>query len=261
MNIVVLIKQVPAVSDIKLDAENNNLVRVGAPSILNPVDKNALEAALAVKDAVGGTVTVMTMGTALAAEALRDAIAMGADEGILLTDRAMAGSDTLATGKILSKAIEKVGAVDLVFCGKKSTDGDTGQIPPAVAERLGMNLVTYAESVTVEGTTLKATRQNQGGMETIEAQLPAVCSVMETANVPRTPNIRGKMKAKKAVFTVWSLADIGLDAAEAGTEGSATKVTEVFAPEKHATGTMISGSNLSEAVDNLFAELTAKKLV
>lgn len=118
MNIVVLIKQVPAVSDIKLDAENNNLVRVGAPSILNPVDKNALEAALAIKDAVGGTITVMTMGTALAADALRDAIAMGADEGILLTDRAMAGSDTLATGKILSKAIEKVGAVDLVFCGK-----------------------------------------------------------------------------------------------------------------------------------------------
>ena len=139
MNIVVLVKQVPAVSEIEI-AQDNNLVRVGAPSMLNPVDKHAIEAAIAVKDAVGGTVTLITMGTAQAAEVMRDGIAVGADKGVLVSDERMAGSDTLATGLILAKAIEKIGDVDLVFTGKRSTDGDTGQIPPAVAQYLNISL-------------------------------------------------------------------------------------------------------------------------
>ena len=142
MNIAVLVKQVPSVSDIELDPKTNNLVRIGAPSMLNPVDLHAIEAALAVKDSVGGTVTLISMGMATAADAMRDGIAMGADKGVLVSDERMAGSDTLATGKILAKAIEKIGSVDLVFTGRQSTDGDTGQIPPAVAQRLGMSLLT-----------------------------------------------------------------------------------------------------------------------
>ena len=145
MNIVVLVKQVPSVSEIEI-AQDNNLVRVGAPSMLNPVDKHAIEAAIAVKDAVGGTVTLITMGTAQAAEVMRDGIAVGADKGVLVSDERMAGSDTLATGLILAKAIEKIGDVDLVFTGKRSTDGDTGQIPPAVAQYLNISLVSYADS-------------------------------------------------------------------------------------------------------------------
>ena len=197
----------------------------------------------------------------MAADVLREGMALGADHGILLSDERMAGSDTLATGKILARAIRKVGDVDLVLTGKQSSDGDTGQIPPAIAQHLGVNLVSYAESVTVKDGVLVATRKNHGGLQTVEAQLPAVCSVMETANTPRTPNIRSKMHAKQAVFDVWRLEDIGLDPAEAGTAGSATKVTELFAPEKHAIGTMITGANEAEAVHNLIAELTAKKVL
>ncbi len=156
MNIVVLVKQVPAISDIEI-AKDNNLVRVGAPSMLNPVDKHAIEAAVAVKDAIGGTVTILTMGNALAGEMMRDGIAIGADKGVLVSDERMAGSDTLATGLVLAKAIEKLGGADLVFTGKRSTDGDTGQIPPAIAQRLGMALISYANSVSVDGTTVTAT--------------------------------------------------------------------------------------------------------
>lgn len=261
MNIVVLIKQVPAVSDIVIDRQNHNLVRVGAPSVVNAVDLNALEEALVLKEAAGGTVTVVSMGTALASEALRSCIALGADKGVLISDERMAGSDTLATGKILALALKKLGPIDLILTGKQSADGDTGQIPPAIAQHLGMNLVTYAESISIADTTLTATRRNHGGLESVEAALPVVCSVMETLNVPRTPNIRGKMKAKKAVFDVWKLEDIGLDPSEAGSAGSATKVTELFAPEKHAVGTMISGATTEEAVMNLMADMTAKKLI
>ena len=150
MNIAVLVKQVPAVSDIQLSGDNN-LVRVGAPSMLNPVDLHALEAALALKDQEGGTVTLLTMGTALASDILREGIALGADKGILLSDERMAGSDTLATGQILAAALAKLGPLDLVLAGKRSTDGDTGQIPPALAQRLGMTLLSYADELEVEG--------------------------------------------------------------------------------------------------------------
>lgn len=261
MNIVVLVKQVPAVSEIEIDATNHNLVRVGAPTMLNPVDLHAIEAAVAIKEAVGGTITLISMGTANAAEAMREGVAIGADKGILVTDERMAGSDTLATGKILAKAIEKIGGVDLVLTGKQSSDGDTGQIPPAVAQHLGMALVSYAESVTVDGNMLKATRQNHGGLQTIEAAIPAVCSVMETANTPRTPNIKGKMSAKKAVFDAWRLEDIDLAAAESGKSGSATEVTGVFAPEPHATGIMISGDNEEQSVKELIKVLVSEKVI
>ncbi|ERT61974.1 MULTISPECIES: electron transfer flavoprotein subunit beta/FixA family protein [Megasphaera] len=261
MNIVVLVKQVPAVSDIEIDPKTNNLVRIGAPSMLNPVDFNAVEAALQVKEAVGGTVTLITMGTALAGEAMRDGIAIGADKGILVSDERMGGSDTLATGKILAKAIAAIGDVDLVFTGKQSADGDTGQIPPAVAQHLGMSLVSYADSVVVDGTTVKATRHNHGGIETVEAQLPAVCSVTELINTPRSPKIKGKMNAKKAIFDVWRLEDIQLDPAEAGKSGSATTVTTTFAPEKHAVGMMIEGSDTKDAVKKLVDTLASEKIL
>ena len=249
MNIAVLVKQVPSVSDIELDPKTNNLVRIGAPSMLNPVDLHAIEAALAVKDSVGGTVTLISMGMATAADAMRDGIAMGADKGVLVSDERMAGSDTLATGKILAKAIEKIGSVDLVFTGRQSTDGDTGQIPPAVAQHLGMS----------DG--LVITRKNRGGTEKVKAPLPLVCSVSETANTPRSANIRGKMNAKKAVFDTWRLEDLGLAPEEAGKAGSATAVAGVFAPEKHTVGIMIEGADEKAAIAELFKKLAADHIV
>lgn len=262
MNIVVLVKQVPAISDIEIDKKNHNLVRVGAPSKMNPVDMHAIEAALAVKDSVPGSkVTILTMGNALAGEIMRDGIAIGVDAGVLVSDERIAGSDTLATGTVLAKAIGTLGPVDLVFTGKRSTDGDTGQIPPAVAQNLGLNLLTYAESVSCDGTKVTITRKNNSGLETVEVPLPAVVSVMETANAVRSMNIRGKMKAKKAVFPVLKLEDLGLTADDAGTAGSATKVTELFAPEPAPTGTMISGATTEEAVSNLVSTLVSKQIL
>ena len=261
MNIAVLVKQVPSVSDIELDPKTNNLVRIGAPSMLNPVDLHAIEAALAVKDSVGGTVTLISMGMATAADAMRDGIAMGADKGVLVSDERMAGSDTLATGKILAKAIEKIGSGDLVFTGRQSTDGDTGQIPPAVAQRLGMSLLTYAEEVEATADGLIITRKNCGGTEKVKAPLPLVCSVSETANTPRSANIRGKMNAKKAVFDTWRLEDLGLAPEEAGKAGSATAVAGVFAPEKHTVGIMIEGADEKAAIAELFKKLAADHIV
>lgn len=256
MNIVVLVKQVPAISEIEI-AKDNNLVRVGAPSMLNPVDKHAIEAAVAVKDAAGGTVTLLTMGNALAGEILREGIAIGADQGILVSDERLAGSDTLATGLVLATAIQKIGGIDLVFTGKRSTDGDTGQIPPALAQRLGFSLISYATSVNVDGPTVQATRLNHGGIETVETQLPAVVSVTEKANTPRDAKIRGKMAAKKAVFTVWKIEDLGLNAEQVGSAGSATQVTELFAPQPVPVGIMIDGDTPAAKADNLIKELTA----
>lgn len=260
MNIAVLLKQVPAVSDIQLAADNN-LVRVGAPSMLNPVDLHALEAALALKDQEGGTVTLVTMGTALASDILREGIAMGADKGILLSDERMAGSDTLATGRILAAALGKLGPFDLVLTGKRSTDGDTGQIPPALAQRLGMTLLSYADELEVKEGKATIRRLNRGRVETLQAALPAVISVTEKCGNPRTPGIRGKMAAKKAVFPVWRLEDIELEPEKAGKAGSATAVTELFAPEPHPVGTMIQGATPAEAAANLVNELRKKNLL
>ena len=260
MNIAVLLKQVPAVSDIHLAADNN-LVRVGAPSMLNPVELHALEAALALKDQEGGTVTLVTMGTALASDILREGIAMGADKGILLSDERMAGSDTLATGRILAAALGKLGPFDLVLTGKRSTDGDTGQIPPALAQRLGMTLLSYADELEVKEGKGTIRRLNRGGVETLQAALPAVISVTEKCGNPRTPGIRGKMAAKKAVFPVWRLEDIELEPEKAGKAGSATAVTELFAPEPHPVGTMIQGATPAEAAANLVNELRKKNLL
>lgn len=260
MNIAVLLKQVPAVSDIQLAADNN-LVRVGAPSMLNPVDLHALEAALALKDQEGGTVTLVTMGTALASDILREGIAMGADKGILLSDERMAGSDTLATGRILAAALGKLGPFDLVLTGKRSTDGDTGQIPSALAQRLGMTLLSYADELEVKEGKATIRRLNRGGVETLQAALPAVISVTEKCGNPRTPGIRGKMAAKKAVFPVWRLEDIELEPEKAGKAGSATAVTELFAPEPHPVGTMIQGATPAEAAANLVNELRKKNLL
>ena len=262
MNIVVLVKQVPAISDIRLDADDNNLVRTGAPSMLNPVDRNAVEAALAVKDEQPeATVTLVTMGPATAGDALREGIAVGADRGILISDERMTGSYTVVTARILSKAVEKLGGADLIFTGHRSTDGDTGQIPPAMAENLGMALVSYADSVVLQGKVLKATRANHGGIEEVEVPLPAVCSVTEKANAPRQPRIKGKMAAKKAVFDVWRTETLGLTPDEVGVAGSATAVTALFAPEAHAVGKMEQGETVPVAVDHLIDDLVAEKLM
>ena len=260
MNIVVLVKQVPAVSDIQIDAKDHNLVRVGAPSMLNPVDMNAIEAAVAVKEAVGGTVTLVTMGTALAGEVMRQGIAIGADKGVLVSDERMAGSDTLATGKFWRKRLKKSAALTwslqasarpMAIRARSSGCGPASGHVPLVLRRIDRCRRRHRQRHA------QSQRRHRIGRSYLAGGLLG----HGTMNTPRQPKVRGTMMAKKAVFDVLRLEDLGLDAQEAGKAGSATQVTELFAPEPHPVGTMISGATAAEAAKNLVGTLAEKKLL
>jgi electron transfer flavoprotein beta subunit len=241
MNIVVCIKQVPETTEVRVDPETNALIREGVKSIVNPFDENALEAALQLKEAVGGKVTSVTMGPPQAEEALRYTLAMGADEAILLSDPGSRGSDTLATSYSLAQMVRKIGEVDLVLCGKQAIDGDTGQVGPGLAERLGIPQVTFAIELSVEDGKLRAKRVLDDFFEVVEVKLPAVVTVVKQINEPRTPGMRNVLKAKRAEIIRWSLADLGGDATQTGFDGSPTQVVRVWPPERKAGGQMLEG--------------------
>ena len=190
MKIIVLMKQVPNTNEVKIDPKTGTLIREGVPSIINPDDKNALEEALKIKEEKGGSVTVLTMGPPQADFALREALAMGADEAILLTDRVFAGADTWATSLALAKAIQKIGEYDLIFAGRQAIDGDTAQVGPEIAEHLGLPQVTYVRKVvSLEGNKVVVERALEDGYEVIECQLPAVLTAIKELNVPRYPSV------------------------------------------------------------------------
>jgi electron transfer flavoprotein beta subunit len=241
MNIVVAIKQVPETTEVRVDPKTNALIREGIKSVINPFDENALEAALQLKEAVGGKVTVISMGPPQAEEALRHAVAMGADEAILLCDGAFRGSDTLATSYTLAAAVRKIGDVDLVLCGKQAIDGDTGQVGPGLAERLGIPQVTFAINLEIANGKLCARRVLDDFFEVIEVRLPAVVTVVKQINEPRFPNMRNVLKAKRVVITKWGLADLAADPSQTGFDGSPTQVIRVWPPEKRAGGQTLEG--------------------
>ena len=252
MNIVVCIKQVPETTDVRVDPKTNALIREGVKSIVNPFDENAVEAALQLKEAHGGKVTVITMGPPQAEEALRHTIAMGADEAILLTDAAFRGSDTLATSYALAAAVRKLGDVDLVLCGKQAIDGDTGQVGAGLAERLGVPQVTFAIGLEIADDKLRARRVLDDMYEVIEVKLPAVVTVVKQINEPRFPSMRNVLKAKKAEIIKWTAADLAADLTQTGFDGSPTQVIRVWPPEKRAGGQMLEGEP-DEVVDKLAA--------
>ena len=199
---IVLVKQVPDTANVSADAmkEDGTVNRAALPTVFNPEDLHALEAALEVKDRFGGTVTAITMGPPKAGDVLRDCVYRGADRAILVTDRRAAGSDTLATSYILSQAVKAVGRYDMVFCGRQAIDGDTAQVGPQCAEKLGIPQITYLEEVvSLEGNTARIRRNIGHGWELIETELPVLFTVVETANEPRPPATRRVMKMKRAV--------------------------------------------------------------
>ena len=242
MNAVVCIKQVPETTEVRVDPKTNALIREGVKSIVNPVDENAIEAALQLRDQHGGKVTVITMGPPQAAEALRQAMAMGADAAILLSDPASRGSDTLATSYALALMVRKIGAVDLVLCGKQAIDGDTGQVGPGLAERLGLPQVTFAIGMEVADGKLRARRVLDDFFEVVEVRLPAVVTVVKQINDPRHPSMRNVLKAKRAEIAKWTLADLDADPKQAGFDGSPTQVIRVWPPEKRGGGKRLEGS-------------------
>ena len=227
-NCVVCVKQVPDTQKVTGDAmkADGTINRAALPAIFNPEDRNALEAALQVKESCGGTVTVVTMGLPAAAAVLRASLACGADRAILVTDRKAAGSDTLATSYILSQAVRRLNP-DLVFCGRQAIDGDTAQVGPQIGEKLDCAVVTYLEKLTMEGGTALATRDIGTGVETCRVKLPALFTVTEKFGELRPADMRRVMKYKNAEVETWTCDDIGCDAARCGFAGSPTNVNRI----------------------------------
>ncbi len=260
MNIIVCIKQVPDTTEVRINPETNTLIRDGVPSIINPFDENAIEEALRIKDKTGGKVTVVTMGPPQASEALRQAIAMGVDEVVLVSDRAFAGSDTWATSYTLSQTIKKLGAFDIIFCGKQAIDGDTAQVGPGIAEWLGIPQVTFASKIEINGSVAKIERLLEEVNEVVECPLPAVITVVKQINEPRLPSLKGMMRAKKAEIRTMTAADIEADLANTGLKGSPTSVVRIFTPPAKGGGEILSG-DVNEMTDRLILKIRERKII
>jgi electron transfer flavoprotein alpha/beta subunit len=250
VNVVVCIKHVPDTTDVRVDPETKALIRDGVKHVINPFDENAVEAGLQLREAHGGKVTVITMGPPQAEESLRHALAMGADEAVLLTDPASRGSDTLATSYTLAQMVRKLGEFDLILCGKQAIDGDTGQVGPGLAERLGVPQVTFAIELTLSDGNLRARRVLDDFYEVVEVKLPALATVVKQINEPRYPSMRNVLRAKRAPVARWTLADLDADSTQTGFEGSPTQVTQVWPPERRGGGKMLEGA-MAEIVEEL----------
>ncbi|MFH2138977.1 MAG: electron transfer flavoprotein subunit beta/FixA family protein [Candidatus Omnitrophota bacterium] len=246
MNIVVCIKQVPDTTDVRINPETNTLIRDGVASIINPFDTYAIEEGLRLKERFGGKVTVITMGPPQAESALREAISLGADEGVLLSDRAFAGSDTLATSYALASGIKKLGEVDVILCGKQAIDGDTAQVGPGIAVWLDIPQITYVkkiEDIKEEAGKkyFRAHRMVEEGYEIIESPLPCVLTVVKEINEPRMPSLKGMMRSKKAEIIKWTAEDIQANEKNIGLDGSPTQVMKIFSPPQREGGQMLHG--------------------
>jgi electron transfer flavoprotein beta subunit len=261
MNIIVLVKQVPDASEVKINRETNTLIRDGVPSIINPYDRYAIEEALRLREKHGGKVTAVTMGPPQAVEALKEAVSLGVDDVVLLSDRAFAGADTWATSYALSQGIRKIGSFDLVIAGKQAIDGDTAQVGPETADMLGIPFVAYIRKIEqVEDGKMVAERLMDEGYDVVETSLPALITVVKEINEPRVPSLKGKMKAKSLKVTAWTAADIGSDVNKIGLQGSPTQVVRIFPPTPRGQREILSG-NVEEQVATLATKLKEQSLI
>lgn len=255
MHIIVLAKQVPDIEKVKFDSETNRVDRKSAESEINPFDLNAIEAAQQMKEQFGATVTVISMGPTSAEAVLREGIARDADRGILLCDDAFAGADTLATSYGLAAAIKQLGDFDLILCGEKTVDGDTGQVGPAVAERLGIPLLPFVSQITETSTNkLTAVTETSAGSLSVEATFPLLITGTKELNTPRLPTLKEKLRARKAEVEKWTAAELGdIDTLKLGIAGSATWVESISVPpEKKRKGEVLKGD---DAANELVAVL------
>ncbi len=239
MNIIVCIKQVPDTNEVRIDPVTGTLIREGVPSIINPDDKNALEEALVLKEKYGAHITIITMGPPQAEKALREALAMGADEAVLITDKAFAGADTLATSRALAAAVQKF-PYDIVFAGRQAIDGDTAQVGPEIAEHLGIPQVTYVEKVEIKGKNLRIRRALEDGYEIINVKTPVLLTAIKELNKPRYMNVKNIYEAFKKDIKLWNAKDIDVDNALLGLSGSPTKVRKSMTKEAKGKGELIN---------------------
>lgn len=255
LNILCCIKQVPDVDQVKMDPETGSLIRAGVPAILNPLDANALEAALQVKERYGGTICCVTMGPEQAAEALRECLASGADKAVLLSDRAFANADTLATSYVIYMAAKNLGKFDLIFCGKESLDGATGQMAAQLAERFDAGLLSSVlkiQDLDEEGGCITAIRELENGKEVAQALLPCLITVEKQNFRPKLPSLKSWIASRRAeIFQIDSGGIPGLDFRRIGDPGSPTKVPRIYPPKLGERGIMIDCGNMKENLDQL----------
>ena len=262
MKIVVCVKQVPDTTEIKINPETGTLIRDGVPAILNPDDANALEQALQIKDEnPGSTVTVVTMGPPQAQEMLEECMAMGADDAVLLSDRALGGSDTWATSNAIAAGIKKIGEYDIIFAGRQAIDGDTAQVGPQIAEKLGIPQVTYVKNFELQDQSAIVERSLEDGYEKLKVKLPCVLTAIKELNVPRYMSVRGILRAAKKEVKVWNAADIGVDVETVGLKASPTNVFKSFTPKPKGVGVKIEGDTPKEKAANLLIALKEKHII
>lgn len=260
MHIIVCVKQVPDTTEVRIDPETNTLDRSSAPAIINPYDSHAVEEAVLIKERFGGKVTVISMGPPNAVDVIKKCIALGADQGYLLSDRAFAGSDTLATSYILAKGIEKIcrkETFDLIFCGKQAIDGDTAQVGPGIARRLGIPQLTYVKKVAAfdpEEGVITVHRKLDGSYEVVRAKLPCLITVEKEINDIRYSTLPNILRAVRYNPVVLGTADLDTDLAKMGLKGSPTSVTRIFAAGQRNQGEVFSGEDPS-AVNLLIQKL------
>ena len=248
MNIIVCIKQVPNTTDVKIDPVTNTLIRDGVESVINPFDAYAIEEGVQLRERFGGKVTVITMGPPQAENALKEAISLGCDEAILISDRKFAGSDTWATSYTLSCAIRKVGAYDIIICGKQASDGDTAQVGPGISTHLDIPQVTYVKKIEdISENRAKVERMTEEGYDIVSTPLPCLFTVVKEINTPRLPSLKGMMKAKAAKVTKWTADDIEADPKSIGLDGSPTRVIKIFTPPARRGGEMLKGDTMDLA--------------
>lgn len=266
MHAIVCIKQVPDTTEVKINPETNTLVREGVASIINPFDTYAIEEALRLKEKFGGKVTVLSMGPPQAREALKEAVAMGADEAILLSDRAFAGSDTWATAYTLSQAICRLAPFDIVLCGKQAIDGDTGQVGPGIARQLGIPQLTYIyriQEFDIEAKQIRVERLLEEGREVVTCSLPALITVVKDINQPRYPTFVGIRRAARMEIPVWGADALEeADPAYLGLAGSPTQVVRIFSPSgRGGQVTMIAGDTSADIAAKTAERLLADKVI
>jgi len=265
VRIIVPIKQVPETSSVKMDPETGTMIREGVEAIINPLDLYGIELAIQLRERFGGRITALSMGPPKADKALREAVAMGIDDGVLLSDKAFAGADTWATGYTLARAIRKLGDFDLVICGERATDGDTGQVGPGIASFLDLPVATYVSRFDdLEDGRIRVHRLVEDGYEVLELALPALITVVKEVSDPRLPTLRGKQKARKADVPVWTHETVEAEDGRIGLGGSPTRVVKIHRPKVARECVKVAATDeesTAKAVDGLIALLEQKDLI
>ena len=261
MNVIVCLKQVPGTTNVKIDPQTNTLIRQGIENMINPFDTYALEEGVRLKERFAGKVTAVSMGPPQAEAALKEAISLGADEAVLLSDKGFAGADTWATAYTLSSAIHKLEQYDIIICGRQTLDGDTGQVGPELSEMLEIPFVAYVSQIDeIADGQMRVQRMVEHGHEVIETPLPAVITVVKEINVPRLPSLRGIAKSKSAVIPVWGVQELVVEPGMVGLSGSFTKVVKIFFPQRVCQGEIFQGE-LETQVECLVGKLKDVGLV